>query len=67
MTPRNRIKSVLGVVAQVIKSTECRFKNAKCHYCSKIGHLEAACIKKKRDSEDLKDVVELRQKSTSSQ
>ena len=30
-------------------SDDCRFKGAKCHYCSKIGHIEVACLKKVAD------------------
>ena len=33
---------------------DCRFKNSTCNYCDKIGHLEFACLKKKRDSKNLK-------------
>ena len=29
--------------------TSCLHTNAICHYCSKTGHLERACIKKKKD------------------
>jgi hypothetical protein len=28
------------------KATECPYKEAKCHFCDKIGHLEAVCRKK---------------------
>ena len=33
---------------------DCRFKGAKCHYCSKIGHLQSVCMKKKNDAKDKK-------------
>ena len=29
---------------------DCRFKNSTFNYCDKIGHLEIACLKKKKDS-----------------
>ena len=29
---------------------DCRFKESVCHYCNKKGHLEAACLKKKKDN-----------------
>ena len=32
---------------------DCRFKNTICHYCNKIGHIEAACLKKKKESAKL--------------
>ena len=32
---------------------DCKFKTAICHYCSKVGHLEAVCLKKKRDGRNL--------------
>ena len=32
---------------------DCRFKNTTCHYCNKIGHIEAACLKKKKESAKL--------------
>jgi len=28
------------------KATDCPYKDAKCHFCDKIGHLEAVCRKK---------------------
>ena len=31
----------------------CRFKNTTFHYCNKIGHIEAACLKKKKESAKL--------------
>lgn len=37
------------------KPSECKYKSTKCHYCEKIGHLEKACLKKKKESEDLKN------------
>ena len=30
---------------------KCKFINAKCHYCSKIGHIERVCLSKKRESQ----------------
>ena len=33
---------------------DCRFKNSTCNYCDKIGDLEIACLKKKKDSKNLK-------------
>ena len=29
---------------------DCKFKNAKCNYCQKVGHIEAVCFKKKQQS-----------------
>ncbi len=31
------------------KVTDCPFKDATCHFCDKKGHLQAVCMKKKRD------------------
>ena len=28
------------------KATDCKYKESKCHFCEKIGHLEAVCRKK---------------------
>ena len=30
--------------------TTCHFKNTVCNYCNKLGHIERACYKKKKDS-----------------
>ena len=30
------------------KAQDCTYKEAKCHFCQKIGHLEAVCMKKQR-------------------
>ena len=28
------------------RATDCKYKEAKCNFCEKIGHLEAVCVKK---------------------
>jgi len=33
------------------KATDCRFKDAKCHFCEKIGHLKAVCRKKQQQNQ----------------
>ena len=35
------------------KAPECRFKDADCNYCHKRGHIEAACLQKKKQTAKL--------------
>lgn len=34
------------------KANECRFKDVECNFCSKKGHIEAACLSKKRQQKE---------------
>ena len=31
--------------------SKCRFKDAKCHHCSKVGHIKPACLALKKDTD----------------
>ena len=33
------------------KAADCKYKDAKCHFCDKVGHLEAVCRKKQYEQQ----------------
>ena len=38
------------------KLVDCPFKKAVCRYCKKLGHLEAVCLKKQRQTQPVKTI-----------
>ena len=37
-------------------SNECPFKETVCNYCQKMGHIQAACLKKKREQQPVRTI-----------
>ncbi|EDO42391.1 predicted protein, partial [Nematostella vectensis] len=36
---------------------KCKFINATCHYCHKVGHIERVCLSKKKKQQDQTNVA----------